>query len=789
MTPSPLPPKKSPIGWILAGSLFLSHGLVTFLALWLSDHNEAICLILGIVGLASLLAYFPLLRTLGQVQDALVDLSHGRKPQGLSQKGHGLLAGLVAQVRAVAEWQHAAGSERDAWLQQAEQAAAQSERSRLARDLHDSIKQQLFSIQMSAAALKRNLDDPSARSEAVLSDLQEATQAALSEMNALLQQLAPAPLERVGLVEALRAQCEALGYRAGIEVSTEFGSMPSMDSLPPDAAEDLFRIGQEALSNIARHARAHSARLYLGRRAPTGPLLLEISDDGQGFDPDAASNGQGLTNLRERAAALGSVFQLRSAPGKGTTLSIFLPVRALEPEETLKIDPTYNKLYLTGILGSLVLIFLMMQPLSTWLSQRNLPVMGLPDSVPLSFVLLILAALAAMLTGFVASWWTNTSSRGTNLLNGALSGGVAGTVLFFGLTSSVTAIVMYGKAGLLHSQTPDDAQFRALLIEGIPWMYLAFWACLLGGAGLGSVGGLLAPLRQGRQGTLYPGWLIMQLAVLCGGVSFRLSQAYLDLEQIDPLWQGISLWPAATTLILYLVPLASVYVLLRRDLAFPDPQRLGTVSQRAFFCACLAFLVAMSQQWNIPVSGLFATGAVAGLLASVLFCWLGIRAKTQAAAVGLLPAPDRYFGLLSMLAALLGASMLGVSPDGKLIIFFFILIGMQSWLRSRAKLPLRSWFWVDERTLAETSSTFWGAVLQGLLPFLITVTIAFVLGIPGEFNYRAGNLIMEHVWQRLSNIGLLVLFGTLALSGVLYGLTLLALTLLKRYNPAKGVRS
>lgn len=214
-------------------------------------------------------------------------------------------------------------------VEQISAAAAQEERNRLARDLHDSIKQQVFSMSISAAAAHAHLETNPLAARAALLDVKQSAQEAMVEMRALLQQLSPAPLEKSGLIQALREQCEALAYRSGAVVDTQFGDLPADDRLPPGTQEALFRIAQEALSNIARHARARRVELELSSVEPEA-LILRIRDDGQGFDPDSAPAGMGLNNIRSRAASIGASCEVLSEPGAGTTLSIHVPF--IEPE-------------------------------------------------------------------------------------------------------------------------------------------------------------------------------------------------------------------------------------------------------------------------------------------------------------------------------------------------------------------------------------------------------------------------------------------------------------------------
>src|SRR5260370_36951075 len=149
-------------------------------------------------------------------------------------------------------------------------------------------------------------------------------------MQALLQRLRPTALENGGLSESLRMQCEALGYRTGGEVPAELCDLPSDELLPIGAQETIFRIVQEGFANIARHARA--SHVWLSLRRQHDALLVEIGDDGQGFDlaqtherPDTYG-GMGLSNVRERINSLGGIMAVWSLPGKGTTLHLCIPL-------------------------------------------------------------------------------------------------------------------------------------------------------------------------------------------------------------------------------------------------------------------------------------------------------------------------------------------------------------------------------------------------------------------------------------------------------------------------------
>lgn len=205
-------------------------------------------------------------------------------------------------------------------------AAAQEERNRLARDLHDSIKQQLFSISASAAAAQVHWQSDPTGAQQALADVQQSAKAAMVEMDAMLQQLSPSPVATVGLVDALRQQGEALEYRTGAQVSMALDQLPTPDQLPVGVQETLFRVTQEALSNVARHARATNVRIRLELLNEEMMLALEVSDDGQGFQMEGVKQGMGLTNLATRAESLGGRAEIRSKIGHGTTVRVEIPL-------------------------------------------------------------------------------------------------------------------------------------------------------------------------------------------------------------------------------------------------------------------------------------------------------------------------------------------------------------------------------------------------------------------------------------------------------------------------------
>jgi NarL family two-component system sensor histidine kinase LiaS len=315
------------LGGLLASGLALTLSPLGVERAWILVAGAGAALVVGLLTTSALLA------RLRQLENALAALGRGERAT-IPRRGWPLGAIPVNLAQASAKITEAATRERltdvyrEEAARQASAAAARAERDRLARDLHDSIKQQLFAITVSAEAARAS----SGASGAALDDVQAGARAAQAEMTALLQQLRPAPLEHVELTQALRDQATALGYRTGAEVLVETDSLPPTEQLPSRAQEEVFRMAQEALANIARHARARHVTLRLTRQDDA--MRLEISDDGQGFDVAKDASGMGLSNLRDRAQALGGAAEITSAPGQGTRVRIAIPLLTPPPAAT-----------------------------------------------------------------------------------------------------------------------------------------------------------------------------------------------------------------------------------------------------------------------------------------------------------------------------------------------------------------------------------------------------------------------------------------------------------------------
>jgi len=205
--------------------------------------------------------------------------------------------------------------------QQAEEAAVTAERHRLARDLHDSVTQALYTQTLYAEAAARQL----AQGEtAVVADhlqqLRQTARQALREMRLLIFELRPPALADDGLAAALQARLEAVEARTGMTTAVTFD--PAVQ-LAPDVETGLYWIAQEALNNTLKHAQASNIAIDLSQEAPG--LRLSIRDNGVGFASAAAPTGLGLRGMHERAAKLGWQLTITSAPGQGTTILVEVP--------------------------------------------------------------------------------------------------------------------------------------------------------------------------------------------------------------------------------------------------------------------------------------------------------------------------------------------------------------------------------------------------------------------------------------------------------------------------------
>jgi signal transduction histidine kinase len=261
----------------------LSPHVVTFMCVPIRAHNKSV----GIIAL------------------------HHDRPNAYST-AHAELAYAIAQQAGLA-------IENTRLHTQSVQAAAAAERSRLARDLHDSVSQAIFGISLGAKSMERlAVDDPSRVLEPLPYVINLAN-AALTEMRALIFELRPESLEQEGLLSALQKQSAAMSARHNLRVVEQFTAREPAISL--NIKEALYRIAMESMHNIVKYARAQTVTLSLHEDSDS--VRLEVRDDGIGFEPDQVPAGHfGLKSMRERVAELNGRIDIESSSGGGTRIAV-----------------------------------------------------------------------------------------------------------------------------------------------------------------------------------------------------------------------------------------------------------------------------------------------------------------------------------------------------------------------------------------------------------------------------------------------------------------------------------
>jgi signal transduction histidine kinase len=228
-------------------------------------------------------------------------------------------------------------------LRRARDGARREERQRLARDLHDSIVQQVFSISMQAKSLEvlagRGDAVPAEAVERIAGEVGGLSQAALADLRAMVHELRPSALAELGgLAEALRVLAKSTANRTGLTVSVWAGH--GLDAAAGDLAEDVYRIIAEALHNAVRHAGATTVAVRLAVRGDR--LTATVTDDGRGIAPGPREDtaGYGLTAMRERAERWGGTVAVRPGRGGGTAVRLAVPLSGgTPPGGTLPGDP------------------------------------------------------------------------------------------------------------------------------------------------------------------------------------------------------------------------------------------------------------------------------------------------------------------------------------------------------------------------------------------------------------------------------------------------------------------
>lgn len=194
----------------------------------------------------------------------------------------------------------------------------------MARELHDDLSQRLTLLGMEAAKLQQQLASEPGLVRERLQWLEEQLGNLSDDIRAMSHQIHPAVLDYLGLAAALEAECEAFSKREEILVSFRRENVP--EPIPEDISICLYRIAQESLRNVAKHAHASQAAVKLA--GVEGAVVLSIFDSGVGFDQEAAAGkgGLGLVSMQERARLVNGTLSITSWPGEGTEISVSVPL-------------------------------------------------------------------------------------------------------------------------------------------------------------------------------------------------------------------------------------------------------------------------------------------------------------------------------------------------------------------------------------------------------------------------------------------------------------------------------
>ena len=239
---------------------------------------------------------------------------------GLGHAGVFLLVGYI--VTRMMNAQRAQRRELAAYAATLEQLTVSRERNRMARELHDTLAHSLSAVSVQLEAADGALDDSPETAHMLLTKALAQTRSGLTETRRAMQALRASPLEDLGLGLAIRNLAESTARRGGMAVDIQIAE--PLPALPPAVEQGVFRVAQEALSNVARHAGATQLHVQL---EANDELILTVRDNGRGFDAEATGvNGHfGLQGMRERAEMVGGTLKVQSAAATGTTVRLVVP--------------------------------------------------------------------------------------------------------------------------------------------------------------------------------------------------------------------------------------------------------------------------------------------------------------------------------------------------------------------------------------------------------------------------------------------------------------------------------
>jgi signal transduction histidine kinase len=200
-------------------------------------------------------------------------------------------------------------------------AAQEQERKSISRELHDEVGQTLNALLVDAGNLQKRIPESDTQSRELLNSIQQLADTSVNEIRDIALLLRPSMLDDLGLTAAIQWQAREVSRRTGLAVKVS--PQAEADDLPEGLSICLYRVAQEALQNIARHAQAKTVNIELKQEA--GRLVLTVHDDGIGFDAEHL-RGLGMVGMEERLRQVGGALRVTSQPGRGTTLIAEVPV-------------------------------------------------------------------------------------------------------------------------------------------------------------------------------------------------------------------------------------------------------------------------------------------------------------------------------------------------------------------------------------------------------------------------------------------------------------------------------
>jgi NarL family two-component system sensor histidine kinase LiaS len=322
LTVTPIEGKKGKVAGVLVGTLRLPNLTAPLL---ITVGISAIFLALPAALLGALFGFFTawgLTRRIGRLVRASRSWSRGDFSVTTKDRSRDELGQLSRELNSMA-------ADLENLLQARGELATLEARNRFARDLHDSVKQQVFATSLQIAAARAMIEKDTDSAESHLSQAAELVRQAQKELNVLIQEMRPAALEGKGLATAMREYVAR--WSEGAEIPADF-RVQGERGVPLEVEQALFRVAQEALANVARHSGATHAEVDLVYTKDT--ITLRVADDGRGFDPSRnPGGGFGLQSMRERLVRLGGHVDVESVPGKGTRVEGFCPLRQEKGEE------------------------------------------------------------------------------------------------------------------------------------------------------------------------------------------------------------------------------------------------------------------------------------------------------------------------------------------------------------------------------------------------------------------------------------------------------------------------